>query len=134
MPFGREPYPFVPLLFLFVPQRARRYSPFQFLRNYHIGKLAILKDIVMRHTAFETELFVPLLFSFVPQRARRYNVFKNFGNAPRERLGRPIFESCEVKTKIKEAQTGTNDSLSNAVGLILISSKMINFPSCISEI
>jgi len=46
-----------------------------------------------------------------------------------------ISEPFKVQTKVKEIQTGTNDSLSSAVGPISISFKMANFSSwCLSEI
>jgi len=61
MPFERES--FVPLLLSFVPQRVRRYSAFQFLRNPYIANLANFKDIEMGLTAFERESFVPVCTS-----------------------------------------------------------------------
>jgi len=74
MLFERES--FVPLLLSFVPQRVRRYSAFQFLRNHYKTNLANFQDIEMGPTAFERESFVPLLLSFVPQKVQRYNDFK----------------------------------------------------------
>ena len=40
---------------------------------------------------------------------------------------RCISEAFEVQTKVREVQTGTNDSLSNAVGPISISLKLAKF-------
>jgi len=74
-------YPFVLLLFSFVPQReVRRYSAFQFLCNPYVANLANFKDIEMGPSAFERESFVPLLLSFVPQRIRRYSAFQFLRN------------------------------------------------------
>jgi len=56
-------YPFVPLLLSFLPQRIRRYSAFQFLRNPYIANLANFKDIEMGPTAFERKSFVPVCTS-----------------------------------------------------------------------
>jgi len=56
-------YSFVPLLLSFVPQRVRRYSAFQFLRNSYIANLTNFKDIEMGPMAFERKSFVPVCTS-----------------------------------------------------------------------
>ena len=42
-------------------------------------------------------------------------------------MGPTAFERESFETKIREVQTGTNDSLSNAVGPISISLKLAKF-------
>ena len=91
-------YSFVPLLLLFVPQRVRRDSAFQFLRNLYIVNLANFKDIEMGPTVFERKSFVPIC-----------TLLMHLWN-----WNRCISEPFEVQTKVIEVQTGTNDSLSKA--------------------
>ena len=74
------------------------------------GKSVIFKDIEMGPTAFERESFVPVCTSITfvciskGSEIQRVSVF-----------AQPLYS---ISYKVIEIQTGTNDSLSNAVGLI----------------
>jgi len=91
------------------------------------GKSVIFKDIEMGPTAFERESFVPVCISITfvctskGSEIQRVLVFAQ--------LLYNISEPFEVQTKVIEVQMGTNDSLSNAVGPISISLKMIDLSS-----
>jgi len=121
-------YPFVSLLLSFVSRRIRRRSAFQFLRDLCKTNLANFQDIEMGPTAFEGESFVPLLLSFVPQRVRRYIDFKILKMRQEGKL--VIFEDIEMGPMAFERESFVFVCISPfAVGFILISLKMIDFPS-----
>jgi len=119
MPFERES---------FVSQRVRRYSAFQFLHDPCKTNLANFQDIEMGPTAFERETNLANFHILVPFRYLE-NWLSLFYRDRAKIETHCISESFEVQTKVREVQTGTNDSLSNAVGLISISLKMIDLPS-----
>jgi len=73
----------------------------------------------MEPTAFERESFVPV--------CRYYIGLEILYRGSTKTETRCISEPFEVQTKVIEVQTGTNDSLSNAVGPISISLKFAKF-------
>jgi len=98
---------------------------------------AQLQDFLISFMPFERESFVPVCifpiffqsnFQDIEMGPRYENWLSLFYRSRAKTETRCISEPFEVQTKVGEVQTGTNDSFSNAVGLISIFLKMTDFP------